>query len=318
MANTPTTPRSLGDSDAPHMSPVTPAEDMRTILINRVSWGAVLAGVVVSLVTQLLLNMLGIGIGAATLDPTAGAAENPTAGSLSIGAAIWWTVSGVIAAFLGGHAAGRLSGRPKESTAGWQGLISWALTTLLVVYFLTSTIGAIVGGALNSVTSVLGGVGRTAVETAAPALSNVEDPFAAIERQLREGTGNDPQQLRDAAVTAVRAAITGDQAQAEQARQQAAEALARAQNISVEEARNRVQQYEQQYRQQLEQAKQTAAQAAETAANAASRGAIFGFIALVLGAIAAWFGGRAGAVEPTVTSPSLAAGATTTTTRRQV
>ena len=43
MAKTPQpdTPRSRGDTDAPHISPVTPAEDARTILLNRVSWGAV-------------------------------------------------------------------------------------------------------------------------------------------------------------------------------------------------------------------------------------------------------------------------------------
>ena len=33
-----------------------------------------------------------------------------------------------------------------------------------------------------------------------------------------------------------------------------------------------------------------------------SRGALFGALGLILGAIAAWFGGRAGAVDPTITS----------------
>ena len=126
----PDTLRNRGASDAPHMSPVTPAEDARTILINKISWGAVLAGVVVALVTQLVLNMLGIGIGAATLDPGAGSGENPSVTSFSIGAGIWWTLSGILASLAGGYAAGRLAGKPKESTAGWHGLTSWALTTL--------------------------------------------------------------------------------------------------------------------------------------------------------------------------------------------
>ena len=38
-------------------------------MINETSWGAVLAGVVVALVTQLILNMIGLGAG--TLDPGA-------------------------------------------------------------------------------------------------------------------------------------------------------------------------------------------------------------------------------------------------------
>jgi cytidylate kinase len=65
----PDTPRNRGDYEARHVTPVTPAEDARTILLNKVSWGAVFAGVVVALVTQLILNMIGIGIGAATPDP---------------------------------------------------------------------------------------------------------------------------------------------------------------------------------------------------------------------------------------------------------
>ena len=47
-------------------------EDAHTIMINRVSWGAIFAGVVVGLVVQVLLTMLGLGIGVATLNPTNG------------------------------------------------------------------------------------------------------------------------------------------------------------------------------------------------------------------------------------------------------
>ena len=122
----PNTPRNRGDTDAPHMSPVTPAEDARTIMINQISWGAVLAGVVLTLAIQLILNLLGIGIGAATLDPGQGAGANPEASTLGIGAGIWFVVAGIVASFVGGYAAGRLGGKPKESTAGWHGLTTWA------------------------------------------------------------------------------------------------------------------------------------------------------------------------------------------------
>jgi len=108
----PDTPRNRGDYDAPHVSPVTPAEEFRTVMINRISWAAVLAGVVVALVVQLLLNMLGIGLGAATLDPAAG--NSPAASSLSMGAAIWFAVAGILAALAGGYTAGRLAGAPKD------------------------------------------------------------------------------------------------------------------------------------------------------------------------------------------------------------
>jgi hypothetical protein len=77
-------------------------------------------------------------------------------------AATWWTVSGILAVLAGGFAAGRLAGQPKESTAGWHGLTSWALTTLLVFWLLTSTIGGVVGGAYNTLSNAVSGVASTA------------------------------------------------------------------------------------------------------------------------------------------------------------
>jgi vacuolar-type H+-ATPase subunit H len=327
----PDTPRNRGDYDAPHMSPVTPSEDIRTIMLNRISWGAVLAGVVVALVTQLILNLLGIGIGAATLDPAAGAGANPSASSFSIGAGVWFMASGVLASLAGGYAAGRLAGKPKESTAGWHGLTAWALTTLVVFYLLTTTVGGILGGAYRTVTGALGNVAQTvgataqtAAQVAAPNLSQVTDPFSSIEQAIRGNTGgNDPAALRDAAVAAVRAAITGNEQQAADARNRAAEAIARAQNIPIDQARTQVQQYEQQYRQAADQARQQATRVADTAASAASTGALLAALGLILGAVAAWFGGRMGAVDPTMTVPigmgrtdtsGLATGADRTTT----
>jgi hypothetical protein len=287
---------------APHMSPVTPAEDVRTVLINNVSWGAVMAGVVLSLVTQLLLNMLGIGIGAATINPMADG--NPSASSFSIGAGIWWVVSGILAALAGGIVAGRLSGRPKESTAGWHGVTTWALTTLVVFWLLTSAIGGLIGGAFGALGSVAGGLGKTAAtaaQTAAPMLGNATDPFSGIEQQIRESSGGtDPQAMRDTAVSAVRAALTGDQQEAQAARDRAAQALAKAQNISEDDARSQIAQYEQQYRAAADRAKQQAIEAADATTRIVSRAALFGFVALVLGGIAGWFGGRMGAVDPTI------------------
>jgi len=271
----------------------------------------VLIGVVLALVAQLIINMIGLGVGVATLNPASG--DNPTATTLSIGAGAWFILSGVIASFIGGYAAGRLAGKPKKSTSAWHGLAAWAVTTLVIFYLLTSTIGALVGGVYNSVADVVGGAGKavgttaqTALQAAAPQLSNVSDPFGAIETQVRGASGNDPAALRDAAVGAVRAALTGDQAQAQQARDKAADALSKAQGIPVDQARTQVQQYEQQYRQTMDQAKQQATEAADTAAKAVSRGALFGSLALLLGALAGWFGGRAGTVEPTLTDERLA------------
>ena len=76
--------RRSDDDNAPDTVVTTPSEDARTILVNQVSLGAVLAGVAAALVFQVLLNMLGIGLGASTLHPAAGGNPSPT--SFSIGA----------------------------------------------------------------------------------------------------------------------------------------------------------------------------------------------------------------------------------------
>ena len=284
---------------------------MRTILINRVSWGAVAAGVVVALVAQLILNMVGIGLGAATFDATAG--NNPSASSFSIGAGIWWALSGIIAALIGGYTAGRLAGQPKESSGAWHGLISWALATLLVFYLLTTTLGTILGGAFRAVSGAaagaaqtLGTTAQTAVQAAAPTLANTADPFSAIEQRLRDASGGtDPAALRDAAISAIRALVTADPQQQQDARERAAQAIAKAQNIPIDQARSQVAEYEQQYRQAVDQARQKAIAVADTTTKTVSRAALFGAIALMLGAIAAWFGGRMGVVHPTLTSEML-------------
>ena len=88
--------------------------------------------------------------------------------------------------------------------------------------------------------------------------------------------------------------MTGDQAKAADARNRAADAIAKAQNIPVDQARTQVEQYEKAYRDNVAAAKQQALEAAQTATKAVSAGAILGFFALLLGAVAAWFGGSYG------------------------
>ncbi|RZI56674.1 MAG: PhnA-like protein [Zymomonas sp.] len=269
-------------------------DDAHTIMINKVSWGAIFAGVVVGLITQVLLTMLGVGIGIATLDPMT--TDNPTASSFSIGAGIWYVLSGIIAAYVGGYIASRMSGKTVATTGALHGLTTWAFTTLLVLYMLSTAVGGIVGGAFSGVTSAIGGLGQTAATAAAPALAQA-NPLEALEQQVRS-TGTDPESLNNAAIASMQALVMGNEGEKTDAREKAAAAIASAKNIPIEDARTQVQQYETQYNQTVAQAKATALSAADTAASVVSTGAILAFVALVLGAIAGWLGGRSGVVHP--------------------
>lgn len=292
--------------NAPDISLTAPSDDARTILINEINWGAVFAGAALALSAQLILNMVGLALGLASFSLSD--TNNPDAGTFSMTAAAWWAISGIVAAFLGGIAAGRLSGSPKPTTASWHGLTSWAFTTLAVFYLISSTACAIVGTATGAATtaastmaSTAGGALQSAAQVAAPSIANQADPFSAIEQSVR-GVGQDPAAMRDAAVSAVRAAVTSDPAEAEQARARAADALAKAQNIAPDQARAQIAQYESRYREAVEQAKQQATAAAERTRETVAQGSFWGAFALLLGALAAWFGGRTGVVDPTMSA----------------
>jgi len=114
-----------------------------THFAQRVSWGAVFAGVTVALVTQLLLGVLGLAIGASTIDPLREA--DPVAG-LGNGAGIWFAVTGLVSLFAGGWTAGHLAGIPRVTDSSLHGVLTWGLTTLLTFYLLTTSVGALIGG----------------------------------------------------------------------------------------------------------------------------------------------------------------------------
>ncbi len=135
------------------------------------TWSPVLAGVFTSLIVQILLTMLGFGIGLLSIDV-------PTAGSAPAGASylafVWWAVSGIIAAFAGGAIAA--ANAPDQSSFGRVGhaMAAWAVTTVLVVMA-----GAITAGASINVASNLAGPSYAATAR----LAAVSQPAA------RETTG---------------------------------------------------------------------------------------------------------------------------------
>lgn len=285
------------------LSPVA-AGDTRTVVLNEVSWGAIFAGATTALVTQVVLNLVGVGVGMASVGTNA--ADNPAASTFSLGAGLWFVVSGLVASLAGGLIAGRLSGNPLPGVAALHGLVSWAVTTLFVLYLLTSAASGLVGGALSTAGGVLGGAGnlvggsvQTAAQVAAPSLSKITNPLDGVEQKVREqSAGQDPQAARDAAVAAVRAVLTGDPAQKEQAKTRAADALAKAQGIAPDQAKAQINDYQKQYEQAVAVAKQQAEAAAVATKSAATQGAFYAALALILGALAAFFGGRLGAPKP--------------------
>src|SRR5437588_4007879 len=116
------------------------------------SWSAVFAGVVASLVFQVLLVMAGFGFGLLSIDiPTADSA--PKAVSWAVFA--WWAVSGVISAFVGGWVAANFSEIFTPEGRATHGLMAWAIATLIVVGTATFGTGAIANNLVGPTGAVM-------------------------------------------------------------------------------------------------------------------------------------------------------------------
>ena len=264
------------------------------------SWGAIIAGALTALVCQLVLNLLGLGIGLSSVDS---AGNGTGAEAFSIGAAIWIVLTAITTYAIGGYVAGSLAGEPLRSRAGYHGLVTWALTTTIVVVLLTSAVGAILGGTLRVASSAFGGAGHaltSAAQAVAPQVSAriSTDPLARITDQLEAQAGK-PENAEAAkeAIAAVKAALSSDEGHRQQATDQAAQALAKVTGTTVDQARVQVEGYEAQYQRLAAEAKQQATAAAATVATTASRGALAASLSLIVGALAAFFAARFSAVR---------------------
>ncbi len=284
---------------APHRTILTGSDvGVRPGVHRRVSWAGVFAGVVLALAIQLLLSMLGLGIGMTAIDPAAGREGLPQASSFGIGAGLWWTISYMVALGIGGYVAARLAGVAVRGDGLIHGLLTWAFALLISAYLVTTTLGGITGGAFSALGSATSGVAQT-VQQAVPEVVrasglSAEELRGRAEDLLRPA---DQQRSGDDARTQLLSALTTMATggpQADQARQQAVSIIAQQAGVPEDQARQRLQQVEQQFGAAKQQATETATNAAEATSNTLSAAGIWGTIALLLGAVAAAVGGRLG------------------------
>lgn len=301
----------------------------------RISWGAIFAGVVMALVSQLAFSLLGLGIGASAFNPYD---ENP-AGGLGFGAAIWTLISVLISLFTGGYVAGRLAGMPREQDSGLHGLVTFGLASLLGFYLLTSGVGRVIGGAGSMVASVVRSAGQAAANNApglvdaAKArlqdsgidLSNLQGEFDTLLRQTgkpelqpenlqnrgqdaanqaqgaAQGAAANPNaagtdakalfnrvfnQNRDVVNAADRDALVNVVASRTGKPRAEAEQIVNNYQATYEQAKAKAQQV-------TEETKRKALEVADATRKGAAKGGLAASLALLLGAAAAWFGGKA-------------------------
>lgn len=127
--------------------------DATAALGTRVSWSGIFGGVVVGIGVLLLLTALGLAIGISSVDP-----NDADAGTIGRGTAIWTGVSLLLALFIGGWSAARMSMLWDRTAALFQGTLVWALFMVLVLWLAASGISLVAGQTF----ALLGTVAQTA------------------------------------------------------------------------------------------------------------------------------------------------------------
>jgi hypothetical protein len=290
------TPQSRDTSYAPQTIDTRDLVDSQSHTHRRISWAAIFGGVILVIAVQLLLSLLGAGIGLGTVDTNAG--STPSATRLGIGAGVWWIISSCIALFVGGYTAAWLAGIEIRFDGVLHGLITWGIATLITFWLLTSAIGGVIGGgfsALGSVTSAAGSGVSQAAKPIAQAVGISPDSIQQQAEAYLAPSNADPATMtpQDAQkeVAANLVTYAGGGAGARAAKERVIDIMAAQRKIDRDEAAKQFDDVQAKLKETRDQAIQTAKDAADASAATASKSSFAGFGVLLLDLIAAAFGG---------------------------
>ncbi|HEX4924178.1 MAG TPA: hypothetical protein VFV50_08830 [Bdellovibrionales bacterium] len=231
------------------------------------SWKAVFAGLLVGLLTYAILFTLGVGIGGLTLREVV---QDGGGQGLGIGTGIWMVLINVVALFVGGYFAARISNYATPRIGAAQGFVIAAMFFGFMFYQMVSVAGL----AGRGVSNVVGSAGGAAMDA-------VQSP--EVTKQIETALGNNVN-LKSDYDTVVQGVATrllrGD-------RESARNYLAYQAGISPQEAQARIDRLQIQAQGQLK-------EAGETTAEIIAGLGWAGFIVLLLGTVACCFGGAAG------------------------
>jgi hypothetical protein len=262
---------------------------------SAVSWAAVIGGALAAVAITLLLVALGSGIGFSSVSPWS--ASNPSATTFTALAAVWLIIVQWLASALGGYLAGRLrikwTGiRTDEvffrDTA--HGFLAWALASVLVAAFATSSVTSAVSSAGRAISSVAGSAASTATQAATNQSSGVNGYFLdTLFRKDQPDANAPPQDVRTEAGRIISKSIaSGNLDPAD--RTYLAKLIAVRTGISQQDAEKRIDDTVAQ----MKAAEEKAKQAADAARKASAEASFFLFFSMLIGAFIASAAGALG------------------------
>jgi len=120
---------------------------------DRVRWGPIISGLLVSLATQLILSALFAAIGAGSIATSGAPRTNASDVAGNVG--IWSTIGLLISLFTGGWVTARACGPMNRSTALLNGAILWATTLAVSSWLLASGVSGAFGVAASNAGEVI-------------------------------------------------------------------------------------------------------------------------------------------------------------------
>lgn len=263
---------------------------------RRASISAVLVGSVVALTVGILLTMLGTAIGSGLVDTVN--RDTPSASTMTTSAGAWLLATHIVSLFVGGLVAGRLSASDREGGA-LHGLGVWGLCAVLSASVMASVVGSIGSTVSSTIGNVAGGATVAAGAAAAGVAPDV-NPREVVDRaRAALSAPSDPARMNGDQRAAEIARLIGNRITqgnlSEPDRQRLNQLVAAEAGLSPEEADRRVRAYEADAQRVAQETERRAREVADTAAKATSLAAWWFFAAMLLGGLAAWFGGRRGA-----------------------
>lgn len=264
----------------------------------RLSWPAIFAGVVIAIAIQLVLALLGTGIGFSLVDPVQG--TTPSAGGFGIGAGIYWILSTIVALGAGSYGAARVAGIHDRFDGIIHGLTIWSVTVILTLYLVTSAVGGMIGGAFRTVGSVASAAGQ-GVGAAAPTLAkaagvstdDLEDQASAyLDTAPADPAAMTPQEAQKEIAKQL-PALAGGGSEGQRAEDRIVTIVAAQQKIGRPEAQQKVDTAKARFVAAKNKAIVTAKSTANNAAGGAAGTSFLVVLALIIGAGASAFGGIA-------------------------
>jgi hypothetical protein len=155
---------------------------LREPYLNRVSWGALFAGFFFGFGVWMILLALGAGIGFAAFDPR----DLGQWQGLGIGFGIWGVICGIVAMFLAGWLAARLSQADSRPAGMLHGAALWGFMLVAGLWIATMAVTRTAGAAA----SAAGGAAQTAAQAGAsnPRLQReAENRAGEVQQQVQQG-----------------------------------------------------------------------------------------------------------------------------------